>query len=446
VMSVAWSPDQRRIAFTIADTVFVRDGDGAVRVLTRVTSPAGCAWSSRDLLACTSGNPWYLTPGNIFNNQAPTAIVVIRVRDGAVRQVTDSTSGNQMPQWSADGEWLYYLSNRDGLSDLYAQRVADDGATLGRLARLTTGLNAHSFTFSADGRRLAYAMLAESANIWSLPLEGGANASPTQVTSGRQVVETVSASRDGAWLYYDSNLAGTSDIYRLRLPTGTPERLTFDPANEFGPAPSPDGREVTFHSFRNGTRNIYSLPLDGGALETVIAGPLQEGMPQWSPDGRAIAFSDLQPGGGVHIMNRGADGRWSAARRLTAVGSFPAWSPDGRQLTFINQLVGGSLLGLAAEGGATRTLFDGSRPGGARALASAWSDDGRSVYFKVANEAGNSEVWTVAPQGGSPRKLTPLGDARRRSDRFELAVARGRMYFTLKETESDVWVIDVAPR
>jgi Tol biopolymer transport system component len=112
-----------------------------------------------------------------------------------------------------------------------------------------------------------------------------------------------------------------------------------------------------------------------------------------------------------------------------------------------DQLVGGSPLVVDADGGGpARTLFDGSRPGGARALASAWSDDGRSIYFKVSNEAGSSEVWTVPSQGGVATRLTALGDGRRRSDRFEFTAARGRMYFVLKELESDVWVIDVAPR
>jgi Tol biopolymer transport system component len=443
VMSVAWSPDERRIAFTIADTVFVRDGDGTVRSLARLTGAAGCVWSARDALACTSGNPWYLTPGTIFNNQAQSAIVVIRVRDGTIRQVSDSTSGNEMPQWSTDGEWLYYVSNRDGPNDLYAQRIADNGSMIGRLQRLTTGLNAHSFTLSADGRRLTYALLTESANIWSLPIDGAANTSAQQVTSGRQIIENIAVSRDGAWLYYDSNIAGNTDIYRVRLPSGPPERLTSDPRNEYGPAPSPDGREVAFHMFRNGSRNAYSLPLDGGSLDTIAAGPLQEGLPQWSPDGRSVALSDLQLGGSVYITNRGDNGRWSPPRRLTA-GGFVHWSPDGRQLTLIESVLGGSLLAIASEGGATRTLFDGSRPGGARALASVWSDDGRFVYFKVSNEAGNSELWAVPSQGGSPQRIVALGDAHHRSDRFELATSRGSFYFTLKDLESDVWVMEVA--
>jgi Tol biopolymer transport system component len=214
-------------------------------------------------MTATPDRPWYLTPGTICNNQSPAAIVVIRSSDGTVRRISDSTSGNQTPQWSPDGKWLYYLSNRDGLTDLYAQRIADDGAMRGGLARLTTGFNAHSVTLSADGTRLAYAVLTESANVWSLPVEGAVAATAEQVTTGQQVIENLDVSRDGSCLYYDADLAGTGDSYRMQLNAGPPQRLPSDPRDEFGPAPSPDGREVAFHSFRSGNRDIYSLPLDG---------------------------------------------------------------------------------------------------------------------------------------------------------------------------------------
>ena len=42
-------------------------------------------------------------------------------------------------------------------------------------------------------------------------------------------------SRDGRWLYYDSDLSGNSDLYRMALPGGAPERLTTDPADDFFP-------------------------------------------------------------------------------------------------------------------------------------------------------------------------------------------------------------------
>lgn len=98
----------------------------------------------------------------------------------------------------------------------------------------------------------------------------------TPVTRGTQVIESVGISRDEQWLYYDSNLGGNSDIYRLRLPDGEPERLTTDPADDFTPNVSPDGREVVFHSWRSGSRDLHVMPLDGGPVQRVTSSPRQE--------------------------------------------------------------------------------------------------------------------------------------------------------------------------
>ncbi len=49
-----------------------------------------------------------------------------RARDSAgvrwtARPLTDSLSLNQSPAWSPDGRWLYYVSNRFGPRDVFAQ-------------------------------------------------------------------------------------------------------------------------------------------------------------------------------------------------------------------------------------------------------------------------------------------------------------------------------------
>ena len=51
---------------------------------------------------------------------------------------------------------------------------------------------------------------------------------------------------DGQWLVFDSDRGGNADIYRMRLPGGTPEQLTTDPRDDFIPRWSADGREIAF--------------------------------------------------------------------------------------------------------------------------------------------------------------------------------------------------------
>jgi hypothetical protein len=84
----------------------------------------------------------------------------------------------------------------------------------------------------------------------------GGHATATRITNANEYIEVVAVSRDGKWLFYDSNLAGGSDIFRLSLGGGEPERLTTNVADDFYPSPSPDGKEVVFHSWRSGSRDL----------------------------------------------------------------------------------------------------------------------------------------------------------------------------------------------
>jgi serine/threonine-protein kinase len=453
VVSAAWSPDGEGIVYTSGDSVFTRTAASRSHLLARVVEPALCRWAPGGaLIACASGNAYYSRVGRFFGNMSPSRVVLIRVRDGAVVPVTDSTSVNQSPAWSRDGRWLYYLSNRLGPRDVYAVRVASDGHADGAPVRLTTGLDAHAIATSADGLHVAYDRFVGTANVWSLPFppRGATEAAATPVTTGTQVVEEAELSADGEWLYYDSNVSGTSELYRMRPPRGAPEQLTFDGTDDFSPMPSPDGTRVAFHSWRSGSRDIYVLPLDGGPVQTVTASPLQESKPQWSPDGKAITYT-LYGGGGVYIVRRLANGSWgppvNRSRPVTGAGSasWPTWSPDGRWIAYSNAFLGGSLFVISADSGAPRTVLD-SATSRMSAEYPVWSADSRTLYFKSHGAKGEAEFWSIPITGGAPTLLTRLDDPDRPSYRPEWSVGAGRMYFTIADLQSDVWVMQVASR
>jgi len=445
VVSAAWSPDNSKIAYVVGDTLFVHEADGTSRQLAIAQQLTLCTWGKNDLIACSAGNELYLMPGIGFGNIAPSWITVIRASDGSVVTVTDSSSNNQSPQWTEDGSHLLYLSNQFGLSDLYALPVGSDGRRAGEPERLTVGLNASTFSLSGDGRKLTYAVMTTTANVWSEPWTGRPAPSGrprTQVTFGEQTVEAFQLSRDGKWLFYDSDLAGNSDIYRMSLATGVPERLTTDRTPEFAPAPSPDGRSVAFHSFRGDSRDIYLLPLDGGALEKVTNTPAQEAQPRWSPDGRSLIYFLLNGPPALRIATRGAGGGWEIRERLAA-GYWPNYSPDGRSLVFTSGLLGGDLSVMAVDSGEPRLLHDAQQPGAPVAETSLWSDDGRSIYFKSHTASGAASAWTIPANGGTPQRLIDLGDDRLRSDRYGFQLANGLIYYTLTDRQSNIWVMEL---
>jgi serine/threonine-protein kinase len=448
VGSAAWGPDGQTIAYVVADSLFVRDPAGNVRRLAHVVEPSLCTWSpSGGLIACTAGNARYLTVGSQFGNLSPTQIVICRVNDGGLEVVTDSTSINESPVWSPDGRWLYYVSNRRGRGDVYAQRVSGGGQASGAPVRLTTGLGAQSISISADGSRFAYGVYTARSNIWSLPVPSAppvTAAAATPVTTGTQVVENLRVSRDGKWLLYDSNRSGNADIYRLSLSGGEPERITTDPADDFSPDLSPDDQEVAFHSWRAGSRDIYVQPLDGRPLQRVTSSPAQELVPVWSPDGAALAYAQGNEVRSIWIVHRDESGAWGKPVQRIASGSWAEWSPDGRSLAYVTRLVGGSLLIAPADSGPSRMLLDASDAANPAAEAPYWSPDAATIYFKSHDASGNASIWSIPSTGGKPRLLVRFTDPARPSYRAQWAFGAGRFFFPIQDRQSDVWVMEVA--
>jgi serine/threonine-protein kinase len=444
ITSAMWAPDGQTIAYTVLDSLYIRSPAGQTRALAWIHDPSLCQWSpDASRIACVSENSYFSRTGLLFDNRSPSHIVVVRVRDGGVTAVTDSLWMNQSPVWSRDGRWLYFGSDRLGPRDIYAVRITPSGAAQGSPVRLTTGLNAHTFALSSSGNRFAYDVYASTSNVWSLPFppNGATEAAATQVTHGVQVIEEVSVSDDGKWLFYDSNVNGTSLLYRMQLPNGDPQQLTSGTSDDFYPVASPDGREVAFHSWRSGNRDIYVMPLDGGPTQQVTATPLQEAAPTWSPDGNALTYGVFGVPGAVYVVRRNPDRTWGTPVKRDNVGSTPIWSPDGRWIAYSTYILGGSLAIVSPDSGAPRIVLDSAATGVA-ADQPVWSRDSRALYFKSHDARGNAEFWSVPVTGGRPTLLTRFADPFRPSHRIGWWVGAGRMYFTIEEQQSEVWVLD----
>lgn len=208
----------------------------------------------------------------LLNRIGPSASqVFIANADGSnERKLIDSGTLDYNASFSADGQWIVFTSERDGLgnSNLYRARV--DGSQVERLTDSPAVEDAAAL--SPDGSRVAFVSTRDTllANIWVMDLK-------------------------------------TRELKNL---TGALPAKADSPNGFFRPSWSPDGQWLAFSSDRHtdwkGHHNgagwehtqelsIYVMRADGTGLRQVASRKgWCQGSPKWSADGQRIVFYETQ--------------------------------------------------------------------------------------------------------------------------------------------------------
>jgi serine/threonine-protein kinase len=445
IRSAIWNTDGRSILFLASDRLFrvptddgtpvaVRELDGSAYSLSISPDGSRVAYASR--------NPDFDIGTSNFANIAPSVIRVARTRNGPPIDITDDQHLSTSPIWAPDGK-LLFVSNRQGRRDIYMVTVDANGAH-DTPRRLTTGLDAHSISLSADGHLMAYSVLTQRANVWALPISDGgvatlADAIP--LTSGNQMVEQIEVSPDGRLLYFDSDVFGNADVFRMPITGGPPERLTSNPSDDFMNAVSPSGREIAFHSFRNGRRELFVMPAQGGQATFVAPGLAA----QWSPDGSKMLFAvqDDSVFLGHRVIERNAGGTWSPPREVNDSGceNKAVWRPDGQSILTV---CAGKIQIRRLDGIVLGTVYEPANNAGSPVpVVIRTSPDGSTVYFKSYYEEGRAAIWSVLVNGGPTRLVARFDDPTRPSNRRNFTTDGRRLYVLIDDRQADVWVADI---
>ena len=443
-----WSPDGLAIALVALDSLYIVTlADGARRTLGRFSRAHSPAWSPNGkFVALVIGN-WMFVDRALYGNSAVSRIVIVPASGGERVWVTGDSALAASPTWLPDGRGLLFVSDRGGSRDVYLLRLSDAGRARGPPEAVTAGLNLHSISLSRDGRRLAYNVYVASANIWTLPLSrsGVASASAaTPVTQGNQAIETLTLSPDSRWLYYDSNRSGRVELYRVPTAGGEPTQLTDAPGGNREPVPSPDGQELAFQSQRNGASDLFVMPAEGGPATPVRVGPGYDNHPSWFPDGLRIGF--LHAGGdlpnGYLVAERTRDG-WSPPKRVSDYYSGgPAWlTHDGRAVVYDSTA---SLVLVSLADDTRRTIYAATRPEDPHVQYLGRTLDGQVLF--MGSPPGARRALYAVSASGEARPIVRFDDPFLQPLYGGWDADANRLYFTLDDRQSDVWVADARVR
>lgn len=441
----AWSPRGDQIAYASADTLYLQDlSDGQRKMILVGREPHSPAWSpDGEWIAYVEGNIQWVTAANI----APSSIWLVRTKGGTPIRLTNEQPLHTSPVW-LDNKRLLFVSNRDGGRDVYLlTRSGGSRAASPEPVRVTTGLNPHTISLSADGRRLVYAVHSETANLRAFPLRGDhvvSLASGRPITSGAQVIEGSGVSPDGKWIAFDSDRNGSQDIFRMPIDgSSAPEVLTSSTADEFQPTYSPDGRHIAFHLIRTGTRrDMYIMPSEGGPPEPIQVTTENNYAPRWSPDGRSLSFLCGFPDGTPKacMVRRTEMGAWLPVE-IGPVVNLPSggdWAADGSAYSITQ---GPNVLLQVPGGGAPRLL--GSLPEGYDAHYTRRSADGRTMYVSGLNREGVFGIWALPMSGGTARQVVASDGPSDQTFRHSFDVHGDTAYVSVADRQSDVFAVEL---
>ena len=247
-----------------------------------------------------------------------------------------------------------------------------------------------------------------------------------------------------------------TDIYVTLVGSTGVRRLTTDPADDYAPSWSPDGRRIAFLRRTGNAARIHVMSALGGPDSRVSEFPVGATAPYalttmhitWSPDGRYVAAGrdpravTDDSAGIVLIPIDGGEVRAITRPRRPAFHFSPVFSPDGHHVTYaacdapgLNWtylLPGRCAVGIVeidesfAAVSAARTLT--TQPAyPAYPAGMAWSRDSKSIVF-VGKSASPVDLWRLWIDGS--RDPEPIEIAGSHAEHPAMVASRDRLVFS----------------
>ena len=325
--TAAWSPDSRRLAYSVLGELFLANADGtdAHKLISVKGDILNITWSPdgsrlRFDSSETAGTVGQQLEWEVFTSGAN----LHRLFEG-----WHSPPNECCGRWTPDGKYFVFQSG--GQIWFVARRGSFFGSNPQPVLLTSSPLTLSSPLPSKDGRKLFVIGQTYRGELMRY------DAKSAQLASflGGISAEFVDFSKDGQWVTYVSYRAGT--LWRSKVDGSERVQLTYPPMYPVLPRWSPDGNKIIFFEFAREAgkpARIYQVSRDGGSPRELLPDDhTQQLDPNWSPDGSKIIFAgeSNDPTSAIRVLDLathkisslpGSDGLYS-----------PRWSPDGRYVS-----------------------------------------------------------------------------------------------------------------
>jgi serine/threonine protein kinase/Tol biopolymer transport system component len=389
---------------------------------------------------------------------------------------------NHNPDWSPDGQWIYFVRGEGGSGEMDAWRIRSSGGTPERLTRNATV----NFVAPLDSRTLLYVARAEDRSgpwLWALDVESKIS---RRVSSGLEQYTSVAASADGRRLVATvanpsaslwtlpllDRVAQDSDVKPYPLPTVRASSPRFDKngsvfylsargagdglwrfrdgqaseiwkgsdgALDEPPAVSRDGRSVAVLLSRDGKRHLTVMSADGADAHALAPSIDVQGAADWSADSQSIVVGgrDAQGPGLFKVPIDGGP----PIRLVSGVATSPAWSPDDTLIVYSGPIINGKVQVLAVRPDGSPVAIPEIYGGPDRQRYRFMPDGKRLVYLPV----GTDDFWILDLASKQTRQIARLT---RRTDKhaFDITPDGKQIVFDRVSETSDIVLIDLPRR
>ena len=262
----------------------------------------------------------------------------IRIYDFDTHQsqkITDEIRQDIIPMWSADGNKIYFISDRDDIMNLYVYNLSD------KTTRQLTFNKDYDIKFPAlggdqivdeqGGILYKFDTRTEKASPIPVEIDNDQNWARPEWKDVSGQISRMDVAPNGERVV----VAARGDIFTLPAKSGITYNLTNSSnANDRNPQWSPDGKWIAYISDKNGEFNIWLRDAFTGE-EKMLTKDLKTYIfdLKWAPDSRSILWSEKK---NTLNLTQVSDGKTEviASSGVGPINSFN-WSQDSRYITYI---------------------------------------------------------------------------------------------------------------